>query len=55
MISVTVKIFKDLNQPCIISLYLGVFNRVSTAEKRRRELQMNNPNFIFINHYEDYK
>lgn len=54
MFSATVKIFKDLNQPCIISLYLGVFNRVSTAEKRRRELQENNPNYYFINYYEDY-
>lgn len=47
-----IDIYGDSLQSPIIRLYLGVFNRVSTAEKRRRELQEFNPNFKFIGHYD---
>lgn len=52
MYHVYLKIFKDFGEIELCSLYLGVFNRVSTAEKRRREFQECNPMFKFLLYYE---
>lgn len=54
MFNVTLKVYNELYDSEILSLYLGVFNRVSTAEKRRRELQENNPTFKFVCIYEPF-
>lgn len=52
MYNVYVNIYGEVLTSPIICLYLGVFNRPSTAERRRKELQDNNPTFKFVLQYE---
>lgn len=52
MYNVYIDIYGEFLTSPIIHLYLGVFNRPSTAERRRKELQDNNPMFKFILQYE---
>lgn len=52
MYNVYIEIYEEALTSPIVRLYLGVFNRPSTAEKRRRELQMNNPTFKIVMFYE---
>lgn len=54
MVNVDMLIYgESLNSP-IITLHLGTFNRISTAEKRRRDFQENNPTLKFVCVYEEF-
>lgn len=48
----TLKIYKEDTLDLVIEYILGTFNRPSTAERLRREMQKHNPYLLFTLVYE---
>lgn len=52
MYLVTLKIYNSDSLELLNSFILGTFNRPSTAERLRKQFEMNNPQFNFVLNYE---